>query len=332
MTNESYYLKENRKSFQEVWYLKLNEPAQNRALWLRFTLLLSKNGYKKISEVWGIFFQKKENGEILKTALKQTFPLACFKGENNKIQIQESFLTDHHTQGMIEAKGQHLKWNLEIKSLNGECFDLVPKTLSKTGVIKNKALTVHENLSFSGTCLVNGESYSWEQSPGMQAHLAGSKNGHSWVWSHCNYFLDEKGQPAQVVFEGLSARAKLLCGVPSPKLSTFYFNYQDKAYHLNSLWSAIRSRSQSELSEWNFEAESPPFTFKGQIKAELKSFAGITYEDTDGSLLYCSNSKLSEMTLVVYKNGKPEARFYAPQTAAFEFVSRKKNPYVPLLL
>ncbi|MBI4924385.1 MAG: hypothetical protein HY843_00555 [Bdellovibrio sp.] len=345
ITNQSYWLKLKDglvKSYQEVWYLKLNDPKTQKALWLRFTLLLTKSGYKKIAETWAIFFQKKEEtGEIQKTALKQTFPISEFSSIQNenliKIIIGNSFLTSFHTKGQIQAKGQSLEWDLDMKPLTTNQFDLVPSSLSKSKLVKNTALTVYENLSFSGDLILQGEKHRFENAPGMQGHLAGTKNGHSWVWAHCNYFLDDHGNRAPVVFEGLSARAKLPFAIPSPKLSTFYFLYRENEFPANTLWSAIRSKSTLNFTEWSFETEHRDLEgnnliFKGQIKAELKSFAGITYEDTDGSFLYCANSKLAEMILVVFRNGKPEARFYAPFTAAYECVSRQKNPYVAMLI
>ncbi|MGZ3689317.1 MAG: hypothetical protein ACXVBW_13515, partial [Bdellovibrionota bacterium] len=91
-------------------------------------------------------------------------------------------------------------------------------------------------------------------------------------------------------------------------------------------------RSKNTLTDWKFQADRGELSFRGYAKAEHKDFAGLTYEDTNGSLLYCGNSKLSDMRVLVYRRGKLEATFDAPGTAAFEVVSRHKNPYVPIII
>lgn len=323
--------------FQEVWYLKMNDPTSNKALWLRFTLLQSKNGFKRIAETWAIFFQKKDTREIQKIAVKQSHDLSSFKEiktENlNGIQIGESELFDSKTQGKIKSKGNEISWDLEMSpSIPLGRFNLVPHILNKVGIVKNTAWTPFEDLRFKGVCDINGETHHWENAPGMQGHLSGPKNGHSWIWGHCNSFLESDGSHSPVVFEGLTGKASLAGLIPTPALSTFYFYYQGKEYHINSLWSAIRARSKHSLTDWSFEVESGELLFKGYIKADLRSFAGITYEDTNGSLLYCANSKLSEMSLLIYRNGKCEATLLSKASAAFEIVSRDKNQYVQFLL
>ena len=45
-----------QEQFQEVWYLKLNDRLGQNALWLRFTILVTKNGFQKTAETWAIFF------------------------------------------------------------------------------------------------------------------------------------------------------------------------------------------------------------------------------------------------------------------------------------
>lgn len=332
----------NRGGFQEVWYLKFNDPTQHKALWLRFTLLQSKNGFRKVAETWGIFFHKKSENEFFKTALKQTHHLDSFRAlrvdTKNGVQIGECELWDFLTKGKMTSKGHELLWDFKMaraeeKTPSYGRFNLVPSVLQKCKIVKNTAWTVFEDLRFNGHCKLDGEIYEFKDAPGMQGHLAGPKNGHSWVWGHCNRFTDEAGNLTPFVFEGITGRASLLSTFPTPPLSSFYFYYLGKEYFLNTLWQAIRSRSKHTFSDWQFETESQDgLLFKGQIQADLRQFCGVTYEDTNGSFLYCSNSKLSDMTILVYRAGKLEARLQALGTAAFEIVSRDKNPYVPLLI
>jgi hypothetical protein len=322
------------RAFQEVWYLKLNDPATNRALWLRLTILVSGNGFRRVAETWAIYFQRSANKDVSKVALKQTYDLSTFSSSDadGTLRAENFELSPEHTRGKITSKGRTISWDLKIQPGHEARFNLVPETLSRSRIVRNTAFTVGEDLRFTGHSEVDGERVEWKDAAGMQAHLSGPKNGHSWVWGHCNLFVDGQGKPVPFLFEGLSAKARLAGSLSTPRLSTFYFHYEGKAYEFNSLWDAMRVKSRSSLTDWRFQADRGDLSFRGTAQAELKDFAGVTYEDTNGSLLYCSNSKLSNLEVHVYRRDKLESTFYSHGTAAFEVVTREKNPYVPILI
>jgi hypothetical protein len=323
-----------RRAFQEVWYLKVNDPASNRALWLRLTLLISANGFRRVAEAWAIHFQRSSsNQEVTKLALKQTHDLGSFSCDpDGTLRVGECEFSPARTRGRVTYKGHSIRWDLTLQPGHDASFNLVPGALSRAGLVRNTAVTVAEDLRFSGFSEVDGERFDWRDAAGMQAHLSGPKSGHSWIWGHCNLFVDAQGRPVPFLFEGLSAKARLVGSLPSPRLSTFYFHYEGKPYVFNSLWDALRVKSSSTLTEWRFQADRGDLSFRGTARAELKDFAGLTYEDTNGSLLYCANSKLSSLEIHVYRRGKLETTVYSHGTTAFEVVSREKNPYVPLLV
>lgn len=320
--------------FQEVWYLKMNDAAAGRALWLRFTLLVSANGFRRLAETWGIYFERKDR-EVQKVALKHSHDLSAFvpaDGGSQGFRIAESEFAPGRTRGTIQSKGRTIKWDLSFEPARDVVFDFVPDSLRKAGVIKNSAVTLFGDIRFTGTSEVNGEKQTWTKAPGMQGHLAGPRNGHSWVWGHCNTFVTEQGESSPFLFEGISARARMAGGIPTPRLTSLYFLYDGKEHVFSSAWDAIRNRSSNSLTEWSFQADRGDLSFRGRAEAQYRDFAGVTYEDTDGSFLYCANSKLSDLKVHVYRRGKLEATFLANGTAAFEVVSREKNPYVPLLI
>jgi hypothetical protein len=331
--NHPFWNSARNAGFQEVWYLKLNDPAANRALWLRFTLLVSANGFKKVAETWAIYFQRNASKEITKLAVKQTHDLAAFSEDAaGTLRIGPCELGRERTRGTIQSKGKTLSWDLAIGTGHDTSFNLVPESLQRVGLVKNTAMTVGEDLRFTGTTVIDGETIAWKDVAGMQAHLSGPKNGHSWAWGHSNLFVDGGGRPVPFLFEGLSAKARLAGPIHSPQLSTFFFLYESRPYSFNTFWDSVRVKSSHTLTDWRFQADRDDLSFRGSAHAELKDFAGVTYEDTNGSLLYCANSKLSNLEVHVYRRGKLENTFYSHGTAAFEVVSRDKNPYVPMLI
>lgn len=316
---------------QKAWYLKFNDPASQRALWLRFTVLSSANGFRQVAETWAIYFHKSSSRDIRKVAVKQSYEIGAFSTEGDQVRIGESHFSPSRTQGSITSKGNTLEWNLNLVPAEDCQFNLVPDILSRTGLIKNSISTVSESLLVTGTVVINGEIIDWKQAPGMCGQMTGPKTGHSWVWGQSNAFTDEQGNSAPFIFEGLVAKAQF-GPVVTPQLSSFFFRYRDQNHYFNSLRDLFHLKSSHSLNEWHFQAERGDLSFRGHARAEHKDFAGLTFEDTNGSLLYCANSKLSDMKVHVYRRGKLEATFISEGTAAFEVVTRDKNPYVPIIL
>ncbi|MEK6704783.1 MAG: hypothetical protein AABZ06_03260 [Bdellovibrionota bacterium] len=290
-------------------------------------MLFSRSGATRLAEVWGIFF---DTGKL---ALKQSFDATSFfVPDEGGIAIDGCLLTPGRTKGEINSRGHVLKWDLEINPRSDLAFDLVPQGLKKVGLVKNYAVTVNEDLVFNGQVLIDGRPVQFVNARGMQGHLSGERNGHSWVWSHCNIFKNRHGKSEDFIFEGFSGRSRIGGIVPSPKLSSFLFVYKGREYRFNNVWDCIRNKSENGLTYWKFVAEKGDLVFRGTLEATLSDFAGVTYEDTDGSFLYCSNSNISDLQILVYRGGRLEETMKADGTAAFEIVSRKKNPYVPLVI
>ncbi len=317
--------------WQEVWYMKFNQPAHRRALWLRFTLLMSGDGQKRIAETWAIAFDK--HAATLKVGVKNTYGLNDFKETGNAaFQIGENEFCNTHTRGAVHNADHRITWDLTLTPHRDLAFDFVPRLLQRMGLVKNTTWTVFEDLRWNGWSEVDGQRCEWNDAPGMQGHLAGARNGHSWAWGHCNTFVDEQGTPVNFVFDGISARGRRGDSGSTPLLSTFFFYYNGREYHVNGFFDALRARAQYSPEAWSFEARQRGLTFRGRVDAALSEFAGVTYEDTDGSFLYCYNSKMSNMTVEILRGGIREAIYRARDSAAFEFVTREKRSDIPLVI
>jgi len=324
------------RGFHEGWFLKLNDRSGTQALWLRFTTLVTHNGFQRIAETWAVFFQRAPGREITKSALRQRYPISAFSRDpsaiDSSVRVADCLLSRNGSRGSVQFKGRAIQWDLRLQDVHEKSICFVPESLKRLGIIKNDYWTLSENLHANGTVTVDGTVYEFKDSTAMLAHISGPKSGHSWVWGQANSFVDDKGQAVPFVFEGITAKSRLPGSLNSPRMSSFYFFYRGQHYQFSSVWDALHLKSKSTITEWNFQADRGDLSFRGTVKAEHKDFAGLTYEDTDGSLLYCANSKLSTMTVHVYRRGKLEATLVANGTAAFEVVSRRKNPYIKTLI
>ncbi len=332
LTNAPYFTHSHGSGFQEVWYMKLNDVASGRALWLRLTVLQRMDKSKEIAEVWAIFFER-DNTETKKVAIKNTWPIAEFKADDTEgLHIAHTCLLAARTEGHVHDDAHSLRWDFSFSPRTNAQFDFVPALLPRLKVVKNKATTVHEDLCFDGWCEVDGVRYDWAEAPGMQGHLAGPRNGHSWAWGHCNCFVDDAtAAPAPVVWDGLCARAPLGRGA-APPLTSMFFQIGNERYEVNTLRDAFRTRAQYDYDGFTFRVSKRGTVFEGRVSARLADYAGVTYEDTDGSHLYCHNSKISDMTLRVLGSDGTDNTYSSTGGVAYEVVSRQPHPEVPLLL
>ena len=337
--NYPHWDKEKR-SFYEVWYLKFNLPAQNGtagpALWLRFTTLSSKNGLKKVAETWAIFFEPGVNssssGAPRKLAVKNTStPGAYNTRADGSVQIEDSVFGPDHTSGCVVGRGNRVEWDLKFTP-NDFTFWHVPDFLQKAKLTKSIVCKPNVNVAFTGSFTINDKTYKVNQAPGCQGHIWGSSYAHKWAWAHCNMFENASGQLTDTVLESLSARVKLGGVVTSPQMSALFLQYKGTRYELNRMHDAFAIKSDFSLTKWRFAAEKGPMRVVGEISCDVKDLLAITYEDTDGSYLYCNNSELASMDLSVYFKGKLEESLRSRQTTGFETVERAKSPYVEVLL
>ncbi len=329
--NTPLFTPETRSAWQEVWYMKLNATHPWRALWLRFTVLVRADGSKRIAETWALSFSRGGDDTVTKAGFKNTYPIEQFVNDGDGFHIDTCHFSDEHTHGEVRGADASIRWDLRMESGGQPAFDFVPRSFKRLGV-KNRALTVFEDFRFTGWSEVNGVRSEWKAAPGMQGHLSGPKNGHSWAWAHCGMFHDEQGEPFPCIFDGLSARARLGKRRSSPLLTVTCVEFEGQRHVQDGLWRALRSPSEYDATGWRFEVCNGPWRFVGNIHANVDDFAGATYEDTDGKNLYCHNSKVSDMSLDVFHRAEKLRSLNACGTAAYEFVTRSPHPDVAFLV
>ena len=80
-----------------------------------------------------------------------------------------------------------------------------------------------------------------------------------------------------------------------PSLFTFVIDavrIGDETWQINTIRDILKARSRYDYETFTFTAKKNGTVFEGKVSARLEDYAGVTYEDTDGSPLYCHNSKI----------------------------------------
>jgi len=294
----------------EVWYGKV-DVGPGRALWFRYTIL---DGARREAAVWAVLFKD----HACHTG-KATAPLArAHLGHEHTpgvvFELEDAQLAEGHTRG---AAGD-IAWDLDFDD-RGRRHAVAPDALRRIGLAKSAYDSCYQDLRMRGWVRLGDEELRVECATGMIGHIRGSRQAHSWIWVHCNRW--DRGEDA--VFEGLSARVALPgSGIVSPPLSSLVLHLGERRLTSSTPADLLATRSRLNEDRWTFTARAGTALLTGAA-----AFAGpvalVEYQDTDGSKLWCRNSKLSDLRLTLRDPLRRIKRtLRATGTSAFEIVDR----------
>ncbi|MFC1654667.1 tocopherol cyclase family protein [Myxococcota bacterium] len=318
-----------KRGFYEVYYLYANDPQSRSATWIRYTVTspLEKAGEPRC-ELWGIFFDIADPENNF--AVKQTYPIDRFSKdpERFRLGIADAVLEMNRCHGSITdpKSGKSLSWDLQFDSSTPAYPYLSWKPLYALPVPKAKALVPHQGARFSGKVTANGREINLKDARGQQSHLWGTKHALRWTWGHCNCFKEDDS----AVFEGIDVQIKSGL-LEKLHLKMFYLKFRDRIHRFNSLPQLIKNKSSHGLGRWEFEARNKEIRMVGQASCDFDRMVGVTYQDPDGDLLWCNNTKVATLNLKLFdKSGNPITELTSPEGCAFELVDRKTYPEVPI--
>ncbi|MCC6273036.1 MAG: hypothetical protein IT572_06175 [Deltaproteobacteria bacterium] len=313
-----------QKPFYEVWFAEI-QTAPGQALWFRYTLL---NGTQQIACTWALRFD--ETGVSAykdPEALADLAPANCvllpeigdrdrFRGRPQVFHLGASRLDSRNALGRAGA----ISWDLTFRD-SGKRFCHVPEALKALGIAKSTLESCFLDLRFSGTIRNGEQEIRIREAPGLIGHIYGKKQAHEWAWAHCNSFEGVE----DAVFEGLSARVRLGKWI-TPPVSSFVLFLEGRRYSFSSVWRLFSAKSEFGEGKWVFGAKHRGVRIEGEARAPApRQVAVVQYTDTDGSSLWCKNSKLSDLTVrIVDPRRGIDRTLVAKASAAFEIVNRKQ--------
>ena len=331
----------SQKLFYELWYWKFVDPVSQVGFCINFHLSSNRRHAAQATsdlnytgEVSALLF----NGDETVVGAQQLFQSdLCSILDPNNIQIGSCSFSPEGSKGKLipQVQGQpSIEWDIQIEKRSHEySFNLIPPLLILLGLVKNRAVTPFLNVGATGTLRLGSKelelkTLSLNNAHGMLGHASGPRNGHSWIWGHSNYFLDEAGTSVDLVFEGLTARAWLIGSVPTPALSTFCIVYLGEQIRFTSLRGLFSNRAQmnkENLWTWTFTATQGEWRLRGKMSANPNSFAHFEMADTDESFIHYHESRFADLEIEIFKSQKLLGRFFCPKVAAFETVERKHD-------
>jgi hypothetical protein len=292
----------------ESYFIKLNDPSGDRALWLKATILASgRDPGGARAEGWAIAFDRR-GGRTRHAAVKHDLPYASAAFSRGGLDIQWELpeagdrmrIKPGRTEGSIARGDQRVAWDLRFAGELGPIAPLPFQAMYRPEFPSAKLVTPRPDLRFEGEILAFGERWSIDGWRGMQGHNWGRQHTYRYAWCHANVWEEDRA----FVLEGLSASIKL-GPVVTPLLTAVCVRHRGVRYDFNGPLEMARARAEVTLRRWVFSARSRYGRIEGEVEAETDDMVGLYYQNPSGSMLYCLNSKLSRARVRFEALGRP---------------------------
>ncbi len=318
----------------ESYFLRANDPAAPRALWLKATVLAPLE-QPAVAEAWLIWFDGLRQRTL---ATKATVPLAeaAFPGPGDgEIRLGDwrfALGPRGHGAGTATASGERvafeLQWQRDPSPL-GAPLSIYPWRLLREGPFpRSKLLTPLPALTFDGALTLGDERVSLAGWTGMQGHNWGRAHAFEYAWGQC-LFPRAGAEPAAMV-EGFSGRV-LVAGRPTPRVSALVIRRGEREYRFDGLFDTWRQEAHLEAERWTVRLRGGAGEARLRMDATGRPLACLGYANPDGRRSYCFNSKLADTLLEVRPRGEAAFTCRSPHGGALEFLRGQPDPRLPVV-
>ncbi len=315
----------------ESFFVRANDPARPRALWLKATVLVPQRA-PAVADLWFIWF---DDALPRPLAMRRRQPLASAsfgRHRRRSIFIQ----TDHGDLVLAPEGGSHgalnddagktswsFSWQADAPPL-GEPLWLLPLPLRLSFVPRFKLVTPFPSLRFQGEVRVGGEPVSLDGWSGMQGHNWGREHAFEYAWGACAFPGDGERPPA--VVEGFSARLAWK-GCASPLLSSLVVRRGGETWACDRLVDVWRQSAAIDFPAlaWRARLKCALGTVELEMEASQRRTACLGYENPDGSMAYCLNSKVARARLVLRGRDGSTHAYQTEHLAALELLRRRPD-------
>lgn len=321
----------------ESYFLRANDPARPRALWLKATILAPLDG-PAVAEIWLIWFDGEANRSF---ACKQTLPFdsEMFRATSTgaelhigayELSVGEAGVGKGRIRSAQGAASFDLRW-ARAEAAVGAPLSIFPWRFLREGPFpKSKLLTPEPWLAFSGSVTVPTlgsaegarETVPLDGWVGMQGHNWGKEHAFEYAWGQC-LFPAAPGEPAAMV-EGFTGRVRI-GGRTSPRISAAVVRRGEREYRFDRVFDFWRQEAQLTSTRWTLRLRGPDAELRLRMDATTRPFACLGYESPDHSLAYCFNSKLAEVLLEVQPRDEAPFTCRSAHGGALELLRREPD-------
>lgn len=295
-----------RPGHVESYFLRLNDPAGPRALWLKLTVLAPLEG-PAVIETWLVAF---DAGRVY--GHRHTLPFV-----NPGWPLAAGGYRLDLDRGHVEGVCGNASFNLDYAARPGvgAPLSIFPfDWMLAASFPRSKLLTPVPFADFRGEVLVFGERWAVEGWPGMQGHNWGREHAPAYAWGQCNF---DGPEPASV--EAFSGKVRV-GGRLSPWISALVLRHGGREYRFNNLVDLWRQEATVLDDRWTLRVSGRDGRVRLRMSAVGVPVACLGYGNPDGSTAYCFNTKLAKTLVEVEPRDAEPFHLASAHGGALEFL------------
>jgi Tocopherol cyclase len=306
----------------ESYFFKLNDPSGRRALWLKATIL-ARPECAPVAEAWAIAFDRESEHRAAKRVVP--FGEASFSQSALDVRVAELAFHERRIEGRVQNAGRRIDVSLDFDPGAPPLVPFFSRKMYEARLPSSKLVSPHPDSRFKGEYRADGEPVHVDGWRGMQGHNWGRHHAEQYAWAHCNQWDGDQ----DVVLEALTARVKM-GPVLTPPVTIVCVWHRGRRYEFNQPKTLLASRGTMTARSFRFEARQPGARVSGELSADTRDFVGLYYENPNGQMTYCLNSKIADARLRLEVDGEPPLEL-ATHAAALELGTKDPNHGVAML-
>jgi hypothetical protein len=314
-----------KRGHVESTFIKLNDPAAPRALWVKFTIFAPTEKTsggpphdrgRTVAEAWAIAFDRtvvdgpppsyrdgstavRGGGPSRHVAAKRTVPIeqAFFtRARPYRVEVAGVEFDGQRLHGEIAHGHARIRFDVTLDVRDRAPFVPFPLPAMYRGAFpKSKLVSPIFDARANGEVIVeaSGASRSWEVRdwPAMQGHNWGAGHADLYAWAHINAWNEPDGR--DVVFEGFSGRVKI-GRIRTPLVTMIGLRHRGVRYEARLPGELLRAHGRiDKLRKWTFGAKQAGATIEGELEIRDEDTVGLYYPNPTGEMTYCLNSKIA---------------------------------------
>jgi hypothetical protein len=319
--NGTRYDRKSHAGHYESWFLRANDPAGERAFWIRYTIFAPRGEPDAaVGEIWAITFDRASKHNV---AVKTTVPLAqCkFATDHLDVAIGDAHLDGGALSGKASANGHAIGWDLRYSG-GGSPILLLPERMYTMALPRAKALVNRPLARFSGSIDVDGTTLAIADWVGSQNHNWGSRHTDRYAWGQVAGF---DGHP-DAFLECSTARLKV-GPIYTPPMSPCVLRLGDETLAWNGLVRAARALGAYAPYQWHLETTDKHGTIEARFEGAPADFVALRYGNPPGGSKICLNSKTARCEVTLKRPGRAPLELRSAR-AAFEILDDTAPPGV----
>ena len=316
----------------ESWFVRANDPRAARAIWLKATVLVKKDG-TALAQAWISVFDGDrtlaicEDVLLAEAAFDANAAGSTFRVGGLRLHLDADSGT---TSGELVSSRGAVSWDLSFSRHAGPLgrpMSLFPSDrLIDAGFPKNKLLSPFPLAGFTGSLTWNDETWDLGGWFGMQGHNWGTAHSPEYAWGQCVFTDPQSGAPAALV-EAASGRIQL-GSRQSPLISMMVVRRADEELRFDRILDPWRQEPELEFPLWTLGMRGKQGQAKLAMQGSPDRMVCLAYQNPQRATSYCLNSKTAPVTLVVTPRIGARFELSSPHGGALEFLQPDPTPDV----